>query len=207
MEKEEEKEEMELSDSLFEEETKAKSQGKTRKNSKEKKKEEDKEKLKKYITYLILKTVSIVVLVFILCNFVFGIFVCHDNSNFPSVRDGDLCITYKLSNYISGDIVAYEHDDKIYFGKIIGKPGDVIDFNDNGFTLNGNSLMETVYYKTELREDDSHDNYPLTLGENEYYILAEMREEGKDSRNLGTVDGSEMRGKMALLVRRRGFGS
>jgi signal peptidase I len=168
-------------------------------------KDEDKEKLRKYIVYLAVKTITIIAAVYVLCTIVFGISVCHDNDNFPSIRDGDLCITYKLDKYISGDIVAYKNNGKTHYGKIIGVPGDVIDFSENGYTLNGNNLMETVFYKTELREKDEKDIYPLTLNDNEYYVLADMREEGKDSRNLGSIDGREMRGKMVLVIRRRGF--
>ena len=55
-----------------------------------------------------------------------GVYVCHDNSSYPMIKDGDLCITYKLGSLEQGDAVAYKYGDKIRFGRVIAAGGDEV---------------------------------------------------------------------------------
>ena len=159
---------------------------------------------KKYLNGLLLKVLLIAVSAWVLCTYVFGIFVCHSNDNFPSLKDGDLCITYKMSDYYVNDLVAYEHDGKIYFGRIVGTNGDTVDGNEYGFTVNNVIPYESVFYNTVFSKDDKL-SYPYSVKEGEVFILADMRTDGKDTRTFGTITLKELRGKVVLQLRRRGF--
>ena len=163
----------------------------------------EKEKTVKARNRLIIKFVVIVVAVFILLNYVGGIYICHDNNMYPGVKDGDLVITYRLGGYYFGDIVVYEHNGKKYFGRVTATSGDTIEiFESNGYSVNGAIPYETVYYATE-RAENSNITYPYTVKDGEVFIMNDLRDNKNDSRTFGGVE--KLYGKVVLLLRRRGF--
>ena len=62
---------------------------------------------------------------------------------------------------------------------------------------------ENIFYTTPAY--DSEVEYPLTLKEDQYFILCDNREGAKDSRSFGAVDTSEIKGKVITIVRRSGI--
>ena len=87
-------------------------------------------------------------------------------------------------------------------GRVIGAPGDTIEISDsNRPIVNGNAIVEDmIYYDTPKR--DEMVNYPLTLGEDEYFILVDGRKEGLDSRYFGPVNKKEILGTVINVIRR-----
>ena len=55
-------------------------------------------------------------------------------------------------------------------------------------------------FKTPKYEDQV--SYPLTLGEDQVFILCDFREGAKDSRYFGAVSQSEIKGKVLAVLRR-----
>lgn len=154
------------------------------------------------LIHLLIKITIIFIICWISFRYIIGIFVCHNNDNYPSIKDGDLCITYKLQEIAINDVVAYKDSEgNEHIGRVVAKEGDIIDFNESGYTINGNYPYENIYYPTEKRENNIQ--YPITLKDNEYFILGDMRTEAKDSRIYGPI--TNLDGKIILQLRRRGF--
>lgn len=159
--------------------------------------------LKDRIRHLVIRIAVIGIVVWLLTNVIGGVSICHTNDMYPSLRDGDLVITYRLGTYRSGDIVVYSYEGKDCYGRIVGEPGDEIFIDESGvYTVNGLRPYETIYYDTKTRESDTM-QYPYTIGEQEYFVLVDAREDGFDSRNIGPI--KELKGKVVLQLRRRGF--
>ena len=57
--------------------------------------------------------------VVILLIFVVGIYVNHSNSGYPMIKDGDLCLTFRLASLHRGDPIVYERDGVTKFGRIV----------------------------------------------------------------------------------------
>ena len=72
------------------------------------------------------------------------------------------------------------------------------------YTVNGNVPFETIYYETKSAEDSAV-TYPCILGEGELFVLNDMRESMKDSREFGPIQEKDVDGSLALLLRRRGW--
>ena len=154
------------------------------------------------ILRLAIKVGIIAAAIFVLTQIVGGVFVAHDNNMFPAVRDGDLCITYRLGGYYNGDVVAFERGGVTTFGRVVGIPGDVIDIREEtGFTVNGMTPYEVVYYKT-LPQDPAI-IYPYAVRDDEIFVLCDQREDAQDSRTFGAI--TKPKGKLVLQLRRRGF--
>ena len=143
------------------------------------------------------------VVVCLLCIFVVGIYINHSNASYPMIKDGDLCLTFKLANLYAGDAIAYKHDGKICFGRIVAMPGDVVDQNEGSLTVNGYGTLEDTVYPTTA--EGITIALPYTVPQETYFVLNDYRDDITDSRTFGAIPKSETKGKFMLLLRMRGF--
>ena len=102
---------------------------------------------------------------------------------------------YLLGSPQAGDVVICRYPNrKEYFVKrLMGVPGDVIEVRQNVVYRNGGAVEEP--YLTGERNDNGFSMSPVQLGENQYFVMGDNRDNSHDSRNL---DGS---GSPAALTR------
>jgi signal peptidase I len=112
-------------------------------------------------------------------------------------------ITYRLHQPQRGDIIVFRYpkDPQEYFIKrVIGLPGEEVQIKDGGIMIfnsanpNGSNLKET-YLDPELKTN-SLTQEKIALGNNEYYVLGDNRNQSKDSRSFGPVDKSFIIGRV-----------
>ncbi len=86
--------------------------------------------------------------------------------------------------------------------RVVACPGDTVDISgESGLSVNGNTLIESdIFYLT--RPYDGYTEYPVVLGDGEYFVLADKRNGGADSRAFGPVTLDEIRGIVITLLRR-----
>ena len=155
-----------------------------------------------YLIELLIKIAITVVLIWGLLTFVIGVYINTNNSSYPMIKDGDLCITYKLDNVIKGDVVAYKVDGKIRFGRVIAGEGEEVDIRDGVVLVDGYNVVEDTIYETSEEGDIS---FPYTVKKGEFFILNDFRADNKDSRIYGGISKKDIKGKLIFLMRRRGF--
>lgn len=160
----------------------------------------------RFLFRFIQKTIVLVLSLFVLLTFVFQIFRMTGNNMSPYVRDGDLCIFYRLDQIYLNDVVLYEDEDgKKRVGRIIASGGQVVEFaEEGGFKVDDYQPTEENPYKT-YKAEKGNVKYPLQLKEDEYFILNDFRQITTDSRELGGIKKSQIKGKLLFLMRRRSF--
>lgn len=123
---------------------------------------------------------------------------------FPFVKDGDLCIVYKLEEYTTGDVVAYKNKNgKTKIGRIVAVSGQAVDFpKEGGYTVDDYQPSEEITYQTFGAEGAK---YPVEVGNNEFFIMNDFRSDTNDSRQDGAIKKPKICGKLLFLIRRRGF--
>ena len=142
----------------------------------------------------------------ILFGVVFGLTPMANADMQPAVCAGDLMLYYRLDkNLNSDDVVVFQKEGIQYTGRIVAVPGDVVEITDESDLMVNESAVteENIFYTTPAY--DSEVEYPLTLKEDQYFILCDNREGAKDSRSFGVVDTSEIKGKVITIVRRSGI--
>ena len=151
----------------------------------------------------LIKLIIVVALLWGLFTLIFGITIPRDNSMHPAINEGDLILYYRLnSSYESGDVVTYTHNERQYIGRIAAVPGEQVQITEDGqFIINGYTQIEENGVLTYPVEDGC--TYPVNLSENEYFILADARDTGNDSRYFGAVSMDEIDGKVITFLRRR----
>ena len=138
-------------------------------------------------------------------TFVLNFHYIRGNHMYPAVRDGDLCMTFKLEQIIQNDIVEYTTPTgEKRLGRMIGLPGDKIEINEEGMMLiNGYQPSEEIFYPTSI--EGAKIRFPYTVPENSYFILNDFRSDIQDSRVYGGISSQDINGKVIFVIRRRGF--
>lgn len=153
---------------------------------------------------LLIKIAVLTIIVVIVLTCILGLHRMTGNNMFPFVKDGDLCIAYKLDDYTTGDVVLYRNDEgKMKLGRIVAVGGQSVDFpKDGGYTVDGYQPSEEITYQTFGANGVK---YPIDVGNDEVFIMNDFRSDTDDSRQFGGVKKSDIDGKLLFLIRRRGF--
>lgn len=128
-------------------------------------------KLKEVVKFIIYFVV-LVVLVVVIRKFVLSPITVNGDSMMPNLVDGERVISLKFGDIERFDIVAFpapDQEDTNYIKRVIGLPGDKIEYRDDVLYVNDKKMDEPYLneYKSELTDD-----YPLTLDFN-FETLAE----------------------------------
>ena len=158
---------------------------------------------KTYIIRLLTKLCATALAVFLILNFVAGLYVSHTNSSYPMIKDGDLCLTYRLERPEQGEVVAYKHEGETKFGRVIAFEGDTVDIKDDLITVNGYGIYEETVYPTTA--EGSSISYPYTVPDDSVFVLNDFRSDVSDSRALGAIPLGSCNGKVVFIMRRRGI--
>ena len=167
------------------------------------KKPTQREKTLKALRSLVLKLLVVGLCIWLALTFVFGVFRLAGNSMYPALKDGDLCVTYRLEEYHSSDVVAYRADGQLRFGRIVARAGDTVDGDEQGVLINGLHPSEEIFYPTQML--DTALDLPMTLAEGQFLVLNDYRSDLGDSRTYGVIAGDDLEGKVIFIFRRRGF--
>ena len=157
--------------------------------------------------WLIAIIIAATVFVFIK-TFGFKITRVTEYSMEPTYVNGEIVFTsilsYKISNPERGDIVVFKHDGDDYIKRVIALPRDEVDFyfdeeNDCYYTvINGEMLFEE-YIKSPV-DYIGEMEYPLVLGEGEYFCMGDNRTVSIDSRDFGAVEKETFVGKVVFKI-------
>ena len=107
-----------------------------------------------------------------------------------TLQDGEIMLVTK-PEYLFGDpqrgdvvICKYPGRTENFVKRVMGIPGDVIEIRSNVVYRNGEALDEP--YLTPERNDNGSSMAPFTLGEGEYFVMGDNRDNSHDSRNYYT---------------------
>ena len=143
--------------------------------------------------------------IYVLLFHIIGLAVMPNGDMSPRLDAGDMLMFYRLDRTPKvQDVVVVKKAEsgERFVLRVIACPGDTVEVSDeNGLSVNGNTLVEPYIYHT-TRPYDNGVEYPITLGDDEYFLMADLRNGGIDSRCFGPVRKDEIQGIVITILRR-----
>jgi len=126
----------------------------------------------------------------------------------PNLEDGDNLIVDKISYRFREPrryeiiVFPYSHQEKIYYIKrIIGLPGETVQVIDGYVYIDG-KLLEGETYGREIMKDPGIAEEPITLGDDEFFVLGDNRNYSRDSRSasVGVLHRDDLVGRAWVRI-------
>lgn len=145
----------------------------------------------------LLEFAGIIVIIFLLFQFVWGLSVVEGNSMYPTLHDGDLVIYYRLEKSLSkGDVVIIDRpNDETFVKRVAAVAGDTVNIEGGQLYVNGKETdSENILGETAAEGDLVE--YPVTLDDGEIFVLGDNRVISEDSRMFGPVKTDDVNGRL-----------
>jgi signal peptidase I len=144
-----------------------------------------------------LETLLLAAILFLVINTLTGRYQVHGQSMEPSLHNGQYLIASKVTYWLyppeRGDVIVLEppnrSGDVPYIKRVIGLPGDLVEVREQRVWVNGIALNEPYINEPP--------NYPgnWVVGEGEYFVLGDNRNNSSDSHSWGMLSGDSILGK------------
>ena len=153
--------------------------------------------------------IAVVCLLAFVCVHYFGqrVSVIGDSMN-PELKNGNITLiskaAYTMGKPKRGDVVAFKPNGNegshYYIKRIVALPGETVEVVEGKIVVNGREIKER--YETTEIEELGILSEPVTLKNNEYFVLGDDRQNSEDSRSadIGSVKRSEIDGKVWFVV-------
>ena len=184
---------------------------KEKKSKKPKKKEEkapEEVNIVKELLSLIIYIGTVILVCYLIITFVGCRSKVDGDSMNDTLQDKDSLWVDKLS-YTFGDpkrfdIIIFNYDENTtYVKRIIGLPGETVRIDNEGKIYINDQLLKEDYGKETIKpECVGRANVPVLLGEDEYFVMGDNRNNSSDSRyaDVGNVQRDDIVGKAVLRI-------
>ncbi|WP_413306281.1 signal peptidase I [Bacillus sp. 1P10SD] len=138
------------------------------------------------------------VIAFIIRSFFFTPIVVDGESMNPTLQDKDRMVVTKIGEPKRFDIVVFHAPDgRDYIKRVIGLPGDSIEYKNDVLYINGKAYNEPYLEKYKKRLNDGTLTYSFTLKEtavgsdtvpkDSLFVMGDNRRRSNDSRDIGAI--------------------
>ena len=138
------------------------------------------------------------VIAFVIRFFFFTPIVVDGESMNPTLQDKDRMVVTKIGEPKRFDIVVFHAPDgRDYIKRVIGLPGDSIEYKNDVLYINGKAHNEPYLEKYKKRLNDGTLTYSFTLKEtavgsetvpkDSLFVMGDNRRKSNDSRDIGAI--------------------
>lgn len=131
--------------------------------------------------------------------------VVSGNSMSSTFKDGDVLLVEKIDKSISRfDVVIIKTEQQGLKGsvikRVIGLPNETVQIIDGYVYINDSKLDDYIF--ADKMEYAGIAESKITLGNDEYFVLGDNRNESEDSRNewLGVIESNQITGKPIFRI-------
>lgn len=146
--------------------------------------------MKKFIKELI-PYVIIIVVVVLIRSFIVTPVQVDGNSMYPTLKNNEILLLKKYDQkYKRFDIVVLNYNNSKLIKRIIGLPGEHIEYKDNKLYVNGKYIKENFKRNTETSDFEIDKKIPKGY----YFVMGDNRDNSTDSRIIGVISKDDIEG-------------
>ncbi|MCI5993299.1 MAG: signal peptidase I [Clostridiales bacterium] len=125
----------------------------------------------------------------------------YGSSMTPTLKDGEIILSMKTSDFEPGDIVAFYYNNKILVKRVICSAGDWIDIDEDGTVYVNGTLLDEPYL-TQKALGDCNIELPYQVPDGRVFVMGDHRSTSVDSRNtaVGCVAQEQIVGRIIFRV-------
>lgn len=148
------------------------------------------------------KYIVVVVVLLLLFIFVLGFQQVKGPSMLPTFKEGEIILMnkliYRFSKIQRKDVVVVSVNDKYMIKRVIGLPGEKVEYKDNKLYINGIEYTESFIDTDKVITEDFSTNG--TIPEGKYLVLGDNRQDSQDSRDYGFISKKDIVGKSWIRI-------
>lgn len=153
-----------------------------------------KEKYKEILSYII-----IIIVVLLIKHYIITPIKVNGNSMNNTLKDKDIMIldkiSYRFQEIKRFDIVVVKKGNDYLIKRVIGLPGETVEYKNNKLYINGKNIDEKfIHEKTNdfIMEEKIPDDC--------YFVVGDNRPVSNDSRYIGVINKKDILGKTSLVI-------
>ena len=159
--------------------------------------------MNKKIVKEILSYVLIIVLVLLFKHFIISPIRVDGKSMNPTLNNGEIMllneIGYRLHGVERFDIVVIDTEDDVIIKRVIGLPGEKVEYKDNKLYINDKEVKEDFTH--EVTHNFTLEDINATkVPKDSYFVVGDNRGNSTDSRIIGFIHKDQIRGKVIKKV-------
>ncbi len=162
-------------------------------------------KKKKGIVRNLLDYIIIILIVIVLRTFIITPAVVRQQSMEPTLFEKDIMLLNKIGvrfgNINRFDVVVIDLGNEYIIKRVIGLPGEYIEYTDNKLYVNGIRVEEIFLEDDVITSDFKLEDIDETIiGDNMYFVLGDNRINSTDSRIIGLINIKDIVGKTNIIL-------
>ena len=131
----------------------------------------------------------------------FPVLRVYGNSMTPTLQNGEIIFTVKMSEFEPGDIISFYYNNKILIKRVIARSGEWVNMDADGNVYVNETLLDEPYLD-EKAFGDCNIELPYQVPEGRVFVMGDQRSTSVDSRNsaVGCVAQEQIVGKILFRV-------
>lgn len=152
----------------------------------------------------IMSYILIILVVLLIKKYIFTPIRVNGDSMNPTLLHNDIMILNEIGYYTNGlkrfDIVVVNTNGEKIIKRVIGLPGDKIEYKDNKLYVNDKLIEENFEHAETMDFSVFIDLGFETIPDDHYFVVGDNRNNSVDSRMIGLVNKNQIMGKTNFIV-------
>ena len=153
---------------------------------------------KNIMSYVVIIGVAIIIKLY-----VFSPIRVNGTSMVPTLYNGNIMILNEIGYHLNGlerfDIVVINSDNDKIIKRVIGLPGETVEYKDNKLYINDEEIAENFKHG-DTSDFTLADINVEVIPENYYFVVGDNRGNSKDSRVIGLISSKQIMGKTNFIL-------
>ena len=165
------------------------------------KREKKKKSSARIVRNILFSVIAVIAVIVLIAALFMPVLQIYGNSMTPTLTEGNLVVSVKEHEFSTGDVIAFNYNNKILVKRVIAGSGELVDISKDGTVFVNNETIDEPYI-SEKTLGDCDIKLPYQVPESRVFVMGDHRSVSVDSRNksIGCVSEEQVIGKIVFRV-------